>query len=84
MLSRRDRRTHGGPRHLPAQSRYRPGPFGERIWAGNMWLYVAGILEPDVLAPDIDSSVLAGYPFAEKYLGFDGHPTTVYIKATSS
>jgi putative ABC transport system permease protein len=49
-----------------------------------MWLYVAGILKPDVLAPDIDSSVLAGYPFAEKYLGFDGHPTTVYIKATSS
>lgn len=37
-----------------------------------------------VLAPDIDSSVLAGYPFAENYLGFDGHPTTVDIKATSS
>jgi putative ABC transport system permease protein len=57
---------------------------GERIWAGNMWLYVAGILKPDVLAPDIDSSVLVGYPFAEKYLHFDGHPTTIYVKATSS
>jgi putative ABC transport system permease protein len=57
---------------------------GERIWAGNMWLYVAGILKPDVLAPDIDSSVLVGYPFAEQYLGFDGHPTTIYIKATNS
>ena len=25
---------------------------GERIWADNMWLYVAGILKPAVLAPD--------------------------------
>jgi putative ABC transport system permease protein len=57
---------------------------GERIWAGNMWLYVAGILEPAVLAPDIDSSVLVGYPFAEKYLQFDGHPTTIYVKAAGS
>jgi putative ABC transport system permease protein len=57
---------------------------GERIWVGNMWLYVAGILKPDVLSPDIDSSVLVGYPFAEKYLGFDGHPTTIYVKAINS
>ena len=61
---------------------------GERIWVtgvngnGGMWLYVAGILNPDVLAPDIDSSVLVGFPFAEKNLGFDGHPSTVYVKAT--
>jgi putative ABC transport system permease protein len=57
---------------------------GERIWAGNMWLYVAGILKPDVLAPEIDSSVLVGYPFAAKYLGFDGHPTTIYVKVTAA
>jgi putative ABC transport system permease protein len=56
----------------------------ERIWAGHMWLYVAGILTPDALSPDIDSSVLVGYPFAQKYLGFDGHPTTIYVKATTS
>ncbi len=57
---------------------------GERIWAGNMWLYVTGILKPDVLGPDIDSSVLVGYPFAGHYLGFDGHPTTIYVKAVDS
>jgi len=57
---------------------------GERIWTGTRWLYVTGILKPDVLAPDIDSSVLVGYPFAEKYLGFDGHPTTIYVKASDS
>src|SRR6202034_2741342 len=38
-------------------------------------------LSPVVLAPDIDSSVLVGFPAAEKYLGFDGHPTTIYVRA---
>jgi putative ABC transport system permease protein len=63
---------------------------GERVWItgaggnGGMWLYVAGILHPDVLAPDVDLSVLVGFPFAQHYLGFDGHPSTVYVKATSS
>ncbi len=57
---------------------------GERVWAGNMWLYVAGILKPDVLSPDVDSSVLVGYPFAERAYGFDGHPTTIYVKAIDS
>ncbi len=57
---------------------------GERIWAGGMWFYVTGILKPAVLAPDIDSSVLIGYPAAEKYLGFDGHPSTIYVKAAIS
>jgi putative ABC transport system permease protein len=65
---------------------------GERVWVtginangnGGMWLYVAGILSPDVLAPDIDYSVLVGVPFAEHYLSFDGHPTTIYVKAADS
>jgi putative ABC transport system permease protein len=34
---------------------------GERIWADNMWFYVAGILKPAVLAPEIDSSVLGAW-----------------------
>src|SRR6201999_2588174 len=28
---------------------------GERIWLDNMWFYVAGILEPAPLTPEIDS-----------------------------
>jgi len=43
---------------------------------------VAGILSPDVLSPDVDSCVLVGFPFAQHYLSFDGHPTTIYLKAT--
>jgi putative ABC transport system permease protein len=54
---------------------------GERIWADEMWFYVAGILRPAVLAPAIDSSVLVGFPAAEHYLGFDGHPSTIYVRA---
>jgi putative ABC transport system permease protein len=55
--------------------------YDERIWADNMWLYVTGILKPAVLAPGVDSSVLVGFPAAEHYLGFDGHPSTVYVRA---
>ena len=57
---------------------------GERIWVGNMWFYVAGILRPAVLAPEIDSAVLVGYPAAQKYLHFDGHPSTIYLRAANS
>jgi putative ABC transport system permease protein len=57
---------------------------GERIWVGGQWFYVAGILSPAALAPEIDSSVLVGFPTAEKYLGFDGHPTTVYVRTVTS
>jgi putative ABC transport system permease protein len=57
---------------------------GERVWVGNMWFYVVGILNQAVLTPEIDSSVLVGFPAAEKYLGFDGHPSEVYLRAQTS
>ena len=57
---------------------------GERVWIGGQWFYLAGILKPAVLVPDIDTSVLVGYPAAEKYLGFDGHPSTIYLRAQTN
>jgi putative ABC transport system permease protein len=57
---------------------------GERIWLDNMWCYVAGILRPVALVPAIDSSVLVGIPAAERYLGFNGHPSTIYVRAVTS
>ena len=57
---------------------------GERIWVGSTWFYLAGILKPAVLAPGIDSSILIGYPAAQRYLGFDGHPSTIYLRASDS
>lgn len=53
----------------------------ERIWVGSHWFYIAGILHRAELAPEIDTSVLIGYPTAQRYLGFDGHPSTVYVRA---
>ncbi|MGD0198972.1 MAG: ABC transporter permease [Solirubrobacteraceae bacterium] len=66
---------------------------GERIWVGGMWFYVAGILEPAALAPEIDDSVLIGFPAAKTFLGYrsvvDGHPaignpTEIYVRAATS
>jgi putative ABC transport system permease protein len=57
---------------------------GERIWAGGFWFYVAGILRPALLTPEIDSAVLIGFPAAERYLGFDGHPSEIYLRAQTS
>jgi putative ABC transport system permease protein len=57
---------------------------GERIWVGSTWFYLAGILKPAVLAPGIDSSILIGYPAAQRHLGFDGHPSTIYLRASDS
>src|SRR5262249_9710232 len=66
---------------------------GERIWLGGMWFYVAGILNPAVLAPEIDTSVLVGYPAAQRYLGYNtiakgrvtiGPPTTIYVRSQTS
>jgi putative ABC transport system permease protein len=53
---------------------------GERVWVGNQWFYVVGILNPAVLTPEIDSEVLVGFPAAEKYLGYGGHPSTIYVR----
>jgi putative ABC transport system permease protein len=57
---------------------------GERIWVDGQWFYLAGILDPVALAPEIDSSILVGFPAAATYLGFDGHPTTVYVRTATS
>ena len=57
---------------------------GERIWVGSQWFYVVGILHPAVLAPEIDSAVLIGYPAAHTYLGYTGHPTTIYVRTATS
>jgi len=57
---------------------------GERVWLGGMWFYLAGILNSAPLAPEIDDSVLVGFPAAERYLDFDGHPTTVYVRSVTN
>jgi putative ABC transport system permease protein len=57
---------------------------GERIWLGGQWFYLAGILRPAILTPSLDTAVLVGFPAAEHYLHFGGHPSTVYVRAATS
>ncbi|KAB1938172.1 ABC transporter permease [Micromonospora sp. ALFpr18c] len=45
------------------------------------WFTVIGVLEPLPIAPDLDRSVLVGWDAARDLLGFDGHPTVVYVRA---
>jgi putative ABC transport system permease protein len=57
---------------------------GMRIWVGGQWFSVAGILSTATYAPEIDSAVLIGFPAAEKYLHFDGHPSEIYVRTVDS
>ena len=49
---------------------------------GGQQYVVAGIMSPMPLAPDIDRSVLMGYPQASKAFAMSGAPTTVYVRTT--
>ncbi|HEU0238758.1 MAG TPA: ABC transporter permease [Micromonosporaceae bacterium] len=61
---------------------------GERIRIGQtpmiaQWFYLAGILRPAPLAPEIDSAVLVGFPAAQAYLRFDGNPSEIYLRTAT-
>ena len=53
---------------------------GGRVWIGDRWFTVIGVLDPVPLAPEIDRSALVGFPAAESLLGADGAPGTVYLR----
>jgi putative ABC transport system permease protein len=52
----------------------------EEVWLGGHWFGVVGILQPLALAPELDRSVLVGYPIAEQWLGADGLPVEIYVR----
>jgi len=81
-----------GTARLLGFDRIRPGM---RIWlsdnsfggqtfggqsSGGQWFAVTGILGPDTYAPELDTAVLVGFPAAERYLRFDGHPSEIYVR----
>lgn len=62
----------------------------QRIWLGDQWFNVVGILQPSTLHPEIDSSALIGYPAAQTYLDYldvsndekrTGSPSTIYVRS---
>jgi putative ABC transport system permease protein len=54
------------------------------VWMEGRWWTVVGVLSKVPLAPELDSAVLVGWSAAGTYLGFDGHPTTLYTRAIES
>ncbi|MEU3523806.1 ABC transporter permease [Streptomyces sp. NPDC038707] len=57
---------------------------GTRVWLGGRWFSLVGVLDQVQLAPELDSAALVGWPAARTYLRFDGHPSTIYIRAEDS
>jgi putative ABC transport system permease protein len=57
---------------------------GVQIYLGGRWFTVIGVLNAVPLAPELDSAALIGWPAARSYLGFDGHPTTIYTRSHDS
>jgi putative ABC transport system permease protein len=55
----------------------------QRLWLGGRPFSVAGILRPSPLAPELDSSALIGYPAAQRFLGFDGAPSTIHVRTAT-
>jgi putative ABC transport system permease protein len=51
-----------------------------RVWLGGHWYTVIGILAAFELAPEIDHAALIGLPIAAAQLGYDGHPTQLYVR----
>jgi putative ABC transport system permease protein len=56
------------------------GGHPARVFIGGQWFTVAGILNPLPLAPEIDRSALVGFPVAAARLGYDGHPSRIYVR----
>ncbi|MFF5290926.1 ABC transporter permease [Paractinoplanes globisporus] len=54
------------------------------VYMQGRWWTVVGVLAPVPLAPELNSSALVGWAAAATYLGFDGHPTTVYARAVEA
>jgi putative ABC transport system permease protein len=60
------------------------GAAGVQISLGGRWFTVIGVLNAVPLAPELDSAALIGWPAAQSYLAFDGHPTTIYTRSHDS
>jgi putative ABC transport system permease protein len=54
-----------------------------RVWLGGHWFVVVGILDPLPLAPELDRSALVGFPVAGRLLGYQGHPSRIYVRTAT-
>lgn len=52
-----------------------------RVLIGGQWFTVVGVLEESELASELDSTALVGWQVARHRLDFDGHATSIYVRA---
>ncbi|MBP2707434.1 ABC transporter permease [Microbispora sp. RL4-1S] len=57
---------------------------GDAVWIDGQWWTVVGVLRESPLAEEIDVSALVGFPAAGAFLGFDGFPTTIYVRCVDA
>ncbi|BCJ39505.1 ABC transporter permease [Actinoplanes ianthinogenes] len=55
-----------------------------RVWLGDRWFTVVGVLAPIELAPELDTAALIGAPVATADFGYEGHPTRIFVRAQTS
>lgn len=54
---------------------------GGRVWIGNRWFTVIGILDPVALASNLDTAALIGFDAAKTIFDRDANPSTVFVRA---
>ncbi|WP_239141589.1 ABC transporter permease, partial [Actinoplanes campanulatus] len=56
----------------------------ERVWLGERWFTVVGILRQVDLAPEIDRAALIGFAVAKSEFGYQGHPSRIYVRTDTA
>ena len=53
----------------------------QRIWLGEQWFTVVGVLDRLPLAADLDRAAIIGYEAAQRFLDHDGDAEVIYVRA---
>jgi putative ABC transport system permease protein len=65
-----------------AQTLQIPAATGHiQVFLGGTWFTVVGILNPLILAPDLDHTALIGLPVAERLFKVQNSPSTIFVRA---
>jgi putative ABC transport system permease protein len=67
-----------------AAAGHRPDPAGDADLGRRAVVLSHRHPHPGRAGPEIDSEILVGFPAAQKYLHFDGHPSKIYIRTVNT
>ena len=51
-----------------------------QVWLGQRWFTVIGVLDPSLLAPELDRSALISFAQARAAFGAGGSPSAIYVR----